>query len=162
LEIQIFKFFYSRWYIFIKKALRGAENEDKSLHIDDFNKGTPAMPFNEIRELEKIETSDPVEAIAMKESVLVIARSSGTVLQIGLPALTLDFQYDCFPKISYLNLNANSTVCALTDVSGVFKLLRLSSKTDPEQQVIIINQGRPGRKLRKKRCVGFQMVCRNS
>ena len=73
-------------------------------------------------------SSDPIVAITASDAVLIIARSSGTILQFLLPSMTFDNKYAIDFLASSIALNSSSTRVSMLDGNGNLRLLELERK----------------------------------
>ncbi|KAJ3069811.1 WD repeat-containing protein 35 [Podochytrium sp. JEL0797] len=101
--------------------------KDRMFHIDDVsdavNVEIPLLDATKNRP-----TNDPISCIAASDTLLLIARQSGTFLQLALQSLSLETKYSIPTRPQFISLNCNSTRLAMLDVSGVLKMLELGKR----------------------------------
>ncbi|KAJ3028245.1 UNVERIFIED_CONTAM: WD repeat-containing protein 35 [Siphonaria sp. JEL0065] len=103
--------------------------KDRMFHIDDIGEAINVeIPLLNIETSKNRGTVDPITAITASDSLLVIARQSGSFLQIALQSLSLETKYAIPMRTQFISLNCNSTRLAMLDVSGVLKLLELGKR----------------------------------
>ena len=73
-------------------------------------------------------TSDPITAIASSESLLLISRQSGELIQLLLPSLIVDKTYSLPIIPASLQINCNSTKVSMVDKLGALRLFKLEIK----------------------------------
>ncbi|KAI8828138.1 hypothetical protein BJ741DRAFT_627188 [Chytriomyces cf. hyalinus JEL632] len=103
--------------------------KDRMFHIDDVGDVVNAeIPLLDLENHKSRATSDPIACIAVSDSLLLIARQSGTFLQISIQSITLETKYSVPMRPQFISLNCDSSRLALLDVSGVLKMLELGKK----------------------------------
>jgi WD repeat-containing protein 35 len=103
-------------------------------HIDDLVSGVESTDTN-ILELNRREITDnPITSIAISDSILLISRQSGVLLQFGMPSLTFETSYSTNFQWAKIDINSDSTRCSLLDKSGIMRLLDIKKlNVDPCQ-----------------------------
>ncbi|KAI9321165.1 hypothetical protein BDR26DRAFT_943956 [Obelidium mucronatum] len=103
--------------------------KDRMFHIDDVGDTVNLeIPLLNLETTKNRNTSDPVTAISVSDSLLIVARQSGTFLQIALQSISLETKYAIPIRPQFISLNCNSTRLAMLDVSGVLKMLELGKR----------------------------------
>ncbi|KAJ3259989.1 WD repeat-containing protein 35 [Boothiomyces macroporosus] len=111
-------------------ALLKKDVKERVFHIDDIvtiganNEAT----LTTADLITRSSSDDPIICIAASETVLVVARQSGTLLQYQLPSLVLENVYNIPVRPVSLALNCNSSRLSILDNYGVLKLFELEKK----------------------------------
>ncbi|KAJ3337585.1 hypothetical protein HDU93_000828 [Gonapodya sp. JEL0774] len=75
---------------------------------------------------EDVTTDDPIVALTACETTLIVARSSGTLVQFSLPTITLQHMYSVGSSPLHISVNSTATLCAVLDTSNVCRVVQLS------------------------------------
>eukprot|EP00842_Homolaphlyctis_polyrhiza_P002710 jgi/Hompol1/343/HPOL_004245-RA len=113
-------------------AIRRKDVRERAFHIDDISiigSGDAGSAISDLRS--KPPSNDPIACITSSDSVLLIARQSGTLYQYIVPSVTLDNKYTTTCRPQSIALNCNSTRASILDIAGVFKLFDLEKKGVP-------------------------------
>ncbi|KAJ3324647.1 WD repeat-containing protein 35 [Boothiomyces sp. JEL0866] len=111
-------------------ALLKKDTKERVFHIDDIvtvgaaNEAT----LTTADLITRSSSDDPIICIAASETVLVVARQSGTLLQYQLPSLVLDNVYNIPVRPVSIALNSSSSRLSILDNYGVLKLFELEKK----------------------------------
>ncbi|KAJ3140913.1 WD repeat-containing protein 35 [Physocladia obscura] len=107
--------------------------KDRMFHIEDvtdtLNLEIPLLSLDSIQKNSLRLTGDPITCISVSESLLMIARQSGTFLQIALQSISLEAKYTIQIRPQTISLNSNNSKLAILDVSGVLKMLKLGKRS---------------------------------
>ncbi|KAJ3193848.1 WD repeat-containing protein 35 [Irineochytrium annulatum] len=100
---------------------------EKVFHIDDIPDSTQdALSIADLKK--KKPTSDPILSITASETVLIIGRQSGALVQLSIPNLQVESKYQTPLRPFAISLNCNSTRLAILDSTGLLKLFELAKK----------------------------------
>ncbi|KAJ3332051.1 WD repeat-containing protein 35 [Blyttiomyces sp. JEL0837] len=102
---------------------------DRLFHIDDPPEISSGDTNVTLAELKKKKTTDPIVTIAASETMLIVMRHSGALLQFALPSVTLEMKYNINFRPQIVSLNCNSTRLAMLDGTGVLKLFEMTKKS---------------------------------
>ena len=97
--------------------------EQALFHIDT-DPQTTSSSVMELADTE--ETDDPITAVAVSASTLLVARASGTLLRFSLPRLARSKSYATSLRIKSMSLNADDSVVAILDLAGALHLYSLT------------------------------------
>lgn len=104
--------------------------KERRFHIDD----TPSGVADVINDLDKhgfeqpvnnAATKDPICCIAMSETILLVARVSGIVVEYSIPHVATRNHHTLNIRISKMSINSNSTRAAIIDTSGILTTIDL-------------------------------------
>lgn len=103
--------------------------KERRFHIDD----TPSSVADVINDLDKAgyepplntsPTKDPICSIAMSETILLVARESGSINEYSIPHVALRNHHTC-ARVSKMAINCNSTRAAIIDATGILTTIDL-------------------------------------
>ncbi|KAI9007103.1 hypothetical protein BC832DRAFT_554249 [Gaertneriomyces semiglobifer] len=116
------------------EALRRTEVRERVFHIDAVqNAGDGPTNVEMAALLKRGPSSDPIEYITVSDTILIVARQSGQLLQFLLPSVTLENKYASPFRPKHLGLNCNSTQLAIVDASGVLNIMTIESRNVTRQ-----------------------------
>eukprot|EP00904_Undaria_pinnatifida_P002695 jgi/Undpi1/12426/HiC_scaffold_5.g02098.m1 len=75
-------------------------------------------------------TSNPITALAVSESALLLGREDGTICRYTLPHISLENRYTVRTKPQKLALNCNSSLVAVIDSAGLLSVQDLEAKAE--------------------------------
>lgn len=107
------------------KANRRQEGREVIFHIDD-------LPQNNTKNFQNInrETADPICAVGISNTTLIIGRESGTIMRYSLPRVQLENRYIVRCRTQVIKLNCNSTRIGIIDINGAFTLFDLDARPE--------------------------------
>ncbi|CAM9261361.1 unnamed protein product, partial [Hapterophycus canaliculatus] len=73
-------------------------------------------------------SSNPITAVAVSESCLLLGREDGTICRYTLPHISLENRYTIRSKPQHMALNSNSSLVAVIDAAGVLTVQDLEAK----------------------------------
>ncbi|KAJ3272616.1 WD repeat-containing protein 35 [Terramyces sp. JEL0728] len=122
-------------------ALLKKDVKERVFHIDDIvtiGANTEAT-LTTADLITRSSTDDPIICIAASDTVLIVARQSGALLQYQLPSLVLDSIYNIPVRPVSLSLNCTSTRLSILDNYGVLKLFELEKKLPFQKPAVSIS-----------------------
>ncbi|KAJ1564911.1 WD repeat-containing protein 35, partial [Nowakowskiella sp. JEL0078] len=110
-------------------TIRKKDIKERAFHIDDISTiGSGDSGQNVSDLIKKRNAKDPIVCIAASESIFIVARQSGLIMQFLLPAVTLDQKYSIIVRPQSIALNCNSTKLSVLDISGILKIIELTKR----------------------------------
>jgi WD repeat-containing protein 35 len=110
--------------------LRRADGREQAFHIDQ----APSLSDDprKLRNVDTAATNDPIACVCASASVLIVARSSGTVHKYALPHITLESKHvlKCRPEL--IALNCTNTRLSVIDINGILTLFDLVENTQSD------------------------------
>ncbi|KAI8896383.1 WD repeat-containing protein 35-like protein [Globomyces pollinis-pini] len=111
-------------------AIRKRDIRERSFHIDEVTAAASTDVTTPLSELSSRHASvDPITCITTSESLLIITRQSGSLLQFLIPTLVIENKYSIPINAVSLSLNSNSSRLSILDTFGVLKLFELEKVT---------------------------------
>lgn len=114
------------------------KQKPRVFHIDKYASGVENTGSDpNLFELNRKKISfDVITGIAVSDSLLLISRQSGVLLQYAMPSLTFETSYSTNFQLAKVDLNVNSTRCSLLDRNGILRLMDIKNiNADPCQFV---------------------------
>lgn len=115
--------------------------KERRFHIDD----TPSGIVDVINDLDKggydppvntAATKDPICCIALSESILLIARDSGSVNEYAMPHVALRNHHVLSSRAAKMSINSNSSRAAIIDANGVLTTIDLVDSREATSSAI--------------------------
>lgn len=104
--------------------------KERRFHIDD----TPSGVADVINDLDKngfepptnkTISKDPICCIAMSETILLIARTSGSIVEYSIPHVATRNHHTISTRASKMSINSNSSRAAIIDATGILTTIDL-------------------------------------
>eukprot|EP00730_Choanoeca_flexa_P001723 TRINITY_DN10757_c0_g1_i2.p1 TRINITY_DN10757_c0_g1~~TRINITY_DN10757_c0_g1_i2.p1 ORF type:complete len:1157 (+),score=402.04 TRINITY_DN10757_c0_g1_i2:149-3619(+) len=119
---------------------KSRKRDERIFHIDDAptgGKDTDPSRFKKIN----LETRDPICAVCISDRMVMIARTTGTLHQYGLPKVALEMKHVVKSRPDRISLNSNSSRLAILDIDGVLTFFDPEAKrVNPETGSVVYGQ----------------------
>ncbi|CAM9187816.1 unnamed protein product [Chrysoparadoxa australica] len=110
----------------IAAALKRSSGRESIVDPHSHNGNTCISPESYRASLEP--PDNPISAVAIGETALILALEDGMVMKYSLPHIGLDNCYSCRPRPNILALNMNCSLLSVIDHSGILTVLDLDMK----------------------------------
>ena len=140
------KYVVIRWNIdsAMENSLSGSRTTSK-YHIDHFNK-LGSCP-SQVDRMEMKETGDAISALIANDQYILLARSSGKILQLATNSMNLLKVYDTVANICRLFINCDSSCFATIDKNYLLQFMYLERGIMEEDLKVESQQEKPLRPL---------------
>jgi len=110
-------------------VVRRNMGRERMLDIDEPSTN-PSMAVENFKRRADV-PSDPISAVTASETCLLVARESGSIHKYTLPHISFECKFQAKPRAGRMQMNCTSTKCGLVDFNGVFSILDMEAKPDP-------------------------------